>query len=93
MSSVLNVARLKILVACLVMSLFAIAATIKFNRHCPVCCHPVTVECALTIGASGFMNNYDIIHTNCWGGSKSNSDLRNFYSLVDSDRGSFNPSL
>lgn len=89
MSSVLNAARPKILFMCLVMSLFAFAATIKFNRHCPVCCQPVTVECALTLGASGFMNDYEIIHTCCWGGSNSNSDLKNFYSLVDSDRGSF----
>ena len=93
MPSVLITVRLKLLVMCFVMSLFVFATTIKFNRHCPVCCQPVKVEYALTLGVSGFMNDYDIIHTSCWGAWNGTGDLRNFFSLADSEQDSLKQSL
>lgn len=93
MPSVLIAVRLKLLVMCLVMSLFVFAMTIKFNRHCPVCCQPLKVEYALTLGVSGFMNDYDIIHTSCWGAWNGTGDLRNFFSLAHSEQDSLKQSL
>ena len=81
MTSFLDSARLKMLVLCFVMSLFVFAATVKFNRHCPICYSPVKVEYALSLGVLGYLGDFDIIHENCMGAWSGNGDLLNFFSL------------
>ena len=86
MVSFLDSARLRILVMCFIMSLFTFAATIRFNRHCPVCCQPVKEEYALTLGILGYLNDYDIIHKKCLLAWNGNGDLLNFFSLKGSQK-------
>jgi hypothetical protein len=81
MTSFLDAARLRIVVLCFVMSLFAFAATVKFNRHCPICYSPVKVEYALSLGVLGYLGDFDIIHESCMGAWSGNGDLLNFFSL------------
>ena len=93
MTSFLDAARLKIVVLCFVMSLFAFAATVKFNRHCPICYSPVKVEYALSLGVLGYLGGFDIIPESCMGAWSGNGDLLNFFSLEDSDQESLKYSL
>ena len=81
MISFLDASRLRILVLCFGMSLFVFAATVKFNRHCPVCYSPVKVEYALTLGVLGHLGDFDIIHNNCMDAWSGNGELLNFFSL------------
>ena len=81
MTSFLDAARLRIVVLCFVMSLFAFAASVKFNRHCPICYSPVKVEYALSLGVLGYLGDFDIIHESCMGAWSGNGDLLNFFSL------------
>ena len=93
MTSFLDAARLRIVVLCFVMSVFAFAATVKFNRHCPICYSPVKVEYALSLGVLGYLGDFDIIHESCMGAWSGNGDLLNFFSLEDSDQESLKYSL
>ena len=93
MTSFLDAARLRIVVLSFVMSLFAFAATVKFNRHCPICYSPVKVEYALSLGVLGYLGDFDIIHESCMGAWSGNGDLLNFFSLEDSDQESLKYSL
>ena len=81
MNSLLDAARLRIVMFCFVMSLFAFVATLKFNRHCPICYSPVRVEYALSLGVLGYLGDFDIIHENCMGAWSGSGDLLNFFSL------------
>ena len=93
MTSFLDAARLRVVVLCFVMSLFAFAATVKFNRHCPICYSPVKVEYALSLSVLGYLGDFDIIHESCMGAWSGNGDLLNFFSLEDSDQESLKYSL
>ena len=93
MISFLDASRRRIFVLCFVMSLFAFAATVKFNRHCPICYSPVKVEYALSLGVLGYLGDFDIIHESCMGAWSGNGDLLNFFSLEDSDQESLKYSL
>ena len=93
MNSLLDAARLRIVMFCFVMSLFAFVATLKFNRHCPICYSPVRVEYALSLGVLGCLGDFDIIHENCMGAWSGNGDLLNFFSLKNSDQESLKNSL
>ena len=88
MSTFLDAVRLRILVLCFLMSLFAFAANVKFNRHCPFCYLPVNVEYALTLGVLGYLSDFDIIHENCIGVWSGNGELLNFFSLESGDNDS-----
>ena len=61
-------------------------ATVKFNRHCPICYTPVKAEYALSLGVLGCLGDFDIIHENCMGAWSGNGELLNFFSLKDSDQ-------
>ena len=88
MKSFLDPARLRIVVLCFILSLFAYGATYRFNRHCPVCCSPVKVEYGLTLGVLGYLGDFDIIHQACFDAWSGNGDLQNFFSLEFADNDS-----
>ena len=81
MTSFLDAARLRIVVLCFVMSLFAFAATVKFNRHCPVCYSPVKVEYAIRRCILGYLGDLHINHVNCMDAWIDNGKPVNFFSL------------
>lgn len=88
MKSFLDPARLRIIVLCFILSLFAYGATYRFNRHCPVCYSPVKVEYGLTLGVLGYLGDFDIIHQACFDAWSGNGDLQNFFSLEFADNDS-----
>ena len=81
MISFLDASRRRIFVLCFVMSLFAFAATVKVNRHCPVCYSPVKVEYALSLLVLGYLGDFNIVHSNCMNSWNGNGELLNFFSL------------
>ena len=93
MISFLDASRRRLFVLCFVLSLFAFAATVKFNRHCPVCYSPVKVEYALSLFVSGYLGDVNIVHFNCMDAWNGNGELLNFFSLESSDQDSLKHSL
>ena len=76
-----NTARIKIFLVCVVLSLLVFAATRRFNRHCPICYMPVSVEYGLTLGVLGCVGDHKIVHTECVGAWDGSNDLANSFSL------------
>ena len=74
-------ARLKICVACFVLPFFMFAAICRFNRHCPICYVPVSVEYGLTLSVLACIGDHKITHTECLGVWDGDSELQNSFSL------------
>ena len=76
-----NTARIKVFLVCVVLALFVFAATCRFNRHCPICSMPVSVEYGLTLSVLGCVGDHKIVHKECFGAWDGSNDLANSFSL------------
>ena len=74
-------ARFKIFVACFVLPLFIFAAMCRFNRHCPICYAPVSIEYGLTLGILACVGDHKKVHKECLGALGGNSELQNSFGL------------